>query len=192
MEPGFSHCSIGHDFFQHTGRKHFLLNVKIYSSQSWSGKQLDTGRKRQDMSLHCVPAGEVDRMSPGSVLLRRWKKQHWHSPTHTGEGGEGMVLELLGRLFSADGEKCLVCSTRPSRTRLGCLNAHGPLVAFSSNFGRSGSTSLQHCSGDPDPLVGSGLWFLPTCWERRGIDSKAQDQRAHHRNRRTPMFVLNA
>lgn len=38
MEPGFSHCSVGHDFFKHTGRKHFLLNVKIYSSQSWSGK----------------------------------------------------------------------------------------------------------------------------------------------------------
>lgn len=74
MEPGFSRCSIGHDFFKHTGRKHFLLNVKIYSSQSWSGKQLNTGGKKQDMSLHCVPAGEVDRMSPGSVLLRSWKK----------------------------------------------------------------------------------------------------------------------
>lgn len=33
VEPGFSHCFIGCDFFKHTGRKHFLLDGKINSSQ---------------------------------------------------------------------------------------------------------------------------------------------------------------
>lgn len=34
----------------------------------------------------------------------------------------------------------------------GCLSAHGPVVAFPGNFDKNGSTRLQHCSRDPDPL----------------------------------------
>lgn len=112
-------------------------------------------KKSKIGACRCVPAGEVDRMSPGSVLLK--KKEVGLTPPTTLVRGEGVVLELPGRLFSADGEKCLVWSARSCRARLGCLSAHGPLVAFPSNFGRNGSTRLQHCSGDPDPLVRSGL-----------------------------------
>lgn len=69
-----------------------------------------------------------------------------------------MVLELLGRLFSADGEKWHL---QPGLAGPDCLSAHRQLVAFPDNFGRNGSASLQHCSGDPDPLFSlSRIWIL--------------------------------
>ena len=57
----------------------------------------------------------------------------------------------------------------------GCFSAHGPLAALPGHLDRNSSKRLQHCSGDPDPIVGSG---------EQGDDSKAQDQGGHHKNKR--------
>lgn len=69
-----------------------------------------------------------------------------------------MVLELLGRLFSADGGKWRL---QPGLAGPDCLSARRQMVAFPGNFGRKGSTSLQCCSGDPGPLFSlSRIWIL--------------------------------
>ena len=39
----------------------------------------------------------------------------------------------------------------------GCFSARGPLAGLPGHFDRNSSKRLQHCSGDPDPIVGSGL-----------------------------------
>lgn len=167
MEPRFSHFSAGCDFFKHPGRKHFLLDGKIYSIQPWPGRHIWTHMGPNKIGVcHCDPAEEVERTLPHQ---------------HPGEGGAGVVLELCGRLLSSGREEYLASSTRCSGANLSqCIWA---TVALPGNFSRSESTRLQHYSGDPNPLVGYGLWFLPTAKQRRGDDSKVQDQRGHHRNK---------
>lgn len=117
MEPRFSHCSTGCNVFEHTGRKHFLLDRKTYSSQPCSGKDASGhtwNQARYELAMVLHPSGQN---GPESIFLRK-EKEVWLVPPHqrVGEGGGGVVLELLGKLCSAGGEKCL-SSPRFSRAR---------------------------------------------------------------------------
>ena len=90
------------------------------------------------------------------------------TPTRIGEGG-GAPPELWGAwpmqvehvsassgfpgpgCFSAHGP---LAALPPGP---GCFSARGPLAGLPGHLDRNSSKRLQHCSGDPDPIVGSGL-----------------------------------
>lgn len=74
------------------------------------------------------------------------------TPTRIGEGG-GAPPELWGA-WSMQVEHVSASSGFPGP---GCFSARGPLAGLPGHFDRNSSKRLQHCSGDPDPIVGSGL-----------------------------------
>lgn len=71
-------------------------------------------------------------MPPKSIFLRKEEEVGLTLPTHFDEREEGLVLELLGRLFSASKKKYLSSPTRSSRPSLSrCTWATG---GFSRQF----------------------------------------------------------
>lgn len=71
-------------------------------------------------------------MPPTSIFLRKEEEVGLTLPHPPNEGEEGLVLELLGRLFSASRKRYLASPTRSSRARLSpCTWAPG---GFSRQF----------------------------------------------------------
>lgn len=74
MEPRFSHCSTGCNVFEHTGRKHFLLDRKTYSSQPCSGKDASGhtwNQARYELAMVLHPSGQN---GPESIFPRKEKE----------------------------------------------------------------------------------------------------------------------
>lgn len=112
-------------------------------------------------ACHCVPAEEVGRVSPDSIFLQKEKE---------------VVLELLGRLFSAGGEKHLASSPRVARARLSqCTWATG---CFSRQFWQEWINEAPTLLRRSQPLCRVWALISPNLLSQGGEhDSKAQEQR---------------
>lgn len=151
MEPGFSHCSTGHDFFKHTGRKLFLLDEMIYSSQSWSGKHVWTHMGESKMwACHCVVAEEVGRMSSEFIFLRKEREVgltllhlHWRGRRRCGSRTSWELVLCRWRKVAS--------SARSRRARLSqCTQAAG---CFSRQFWQKWVSQPPALLRGPWPLI---------------------------------------
>lgn len=145
---------------KHTGRKHCLLDGRY--TPAYLDLENTSGYRWEKTKYELAIVFQQKRWAECPLSLFSWERRRrwdWHSPTRFGEGGEGVVLELLGGQ-SLQVEKRVWHLQRGHPTRSQRTWATG---CFSRHFGRNGSTRLWHCSGHTDPLVGSGLWFLTTC-----------------------------
>ena len=173
VEPEFSHCCTGCNLFNHAGRKCLLLDGRIYSSQSWSGRHIWTHVvNKQDLSLPLCASREEGQNVPGVYFPMRGDGRIDITPTHIGEGG-GAPPELWGSLVYACGAR--VCIFRFPGSRL---------LQCTWTAGCSSRPSWQEQFKEAPTLLGrswshSGIWGTGGWFKSPGPRRTSQKQEEH-------------
>lgn len=100
-----------------------------------TGPQLDTHGTQPGMRWPLCPCGRDGQNGPGVLFPEKGGKGGIDSPTHTGKGGEFVLLELLKELCFASTENCLLSSSQ-------VFQGTWVISCFFSQFGRDGLMRL--------------------------------------------------